>query len=249
MCRLRATSRATPCVVVALMTFSLGFSACFGGAAVATPTAAPAPVETRAAIYSPGPFPSATATVAPTATIAPTWTPTATPTAILDTPEAMQASAEQPPYPVPASCRATPLQGPYNWRAFPAYWLVGDGVRAGIATQFLYANDPESAGGNKIMWQLGREATITLAGEFLDGAAPPPDLDVLYEAGAASYVSGLSFAVPGCWRLQVMADTQTLDAVVYVYPWACLPDRFARPPGTPTPTPEPSPAACVPPAP
>ena len=45
------------------------------------------------------------------------------------------------------------------------------------------------------------------------------------------YPTEISFPRGGCWQLHAEARQQSLDLIVYVYPYGCLPGDM-RPPGT-----------------
>jgi hypothetical protein len=160
---------------------------------------------------------------------------------LTETPEPIEGFTLSLPYAIPASCAVTALQGPFKWLGFPAFWLVSDGIRAGLESGVLYAGD------NKVMLHLDQRGTATMTGERLDGVASPPVLNVSYLVGAG-YVSGVSFSEPGCWNIRIDAGAATLNATVYVYPSSC---RLLGETGTPiaTPTrPSATAAPCSPPA-
>lgn len=145
------------------------------------------------------------------------------------------------PFPAPASCAAAAMRGPEKRRDFPAYWYDGNGIAVGNATAVFYAH------GNKVMWQVQDDARLTITGERIDAAAPPMMVQNL-GLTSGGYISGVVFALPGCWHLRAVAGTETLDAIFYVYPSGCIPSNMRDPmPGaTPTPcvAPQESAAAC-----
>ncbi len=131
------------------------------------------------------------------------------------------------PFPVPASCRVTPMTRETR-RTFPAWWLDGHGIEAGTPIGILYAGE------NKIMWYVEKVAPFHLSGEHLDGPAPPVQL--LQGGPATGGPSTVVFPVPGCWRIHADVGDQALDAIVYVYPESCLRDTtHATAPSSPVP--------------
>lgn len=189
------------------------------GMPAASSATGPEGIATPAQVYKPSPTPTATVS----------WLPSDAPEPI---PEGIGYDL---PYPVPATCAVTPFEGPYVWRGFPAYWFVGDGLRGGTSVGVFFAGDR----GNKVMLQADERVPIgsfAFTGERLDGPAPAPVLDVMYMAGEAEYVSGISFPEPGCWRIHLEAGNddaaplKTLGATVYVYRWSCYPTEHAATP-------------------
>lgn len=155
-----------------------------------------------------------------------------------DTPEPIpEGIGFELPYPIPAGCAVTPFEGPYVWRGYPAYWIVGSGIRAGIASGLFFDGD----NGNKVMLQTDQRVPLDsfeFTGDQLDGYSALPELEVKYRVGIAEYVSGISFPAPGCWHIHVEAGsergtaTKTLDATVYVYPISCYPTDKSATPGS-----------------
>jgi hypothetical protein len=133
----------------------------------------------------------------------------------------VRADAPPYPYPVPASCPATPWVGREVRWTFPAWWLDGRGIAVGTPIGILYA------GGNKLFWHLSPDDPFRFSSERLDGPAPPAEL---FYSGYGP--SGLHFPTAGCWRIRAEGpDNQRLDAVVYVYPWGCRPENERGDPG------------------
>lgn len=132
-------------------------------------------------------------------------------------------------FPVPASCPA-PAPVPAVEGGFPAFWLYGNGLRAGIPGGLLYE------GGNKIQWQTETVADLSVDADQ-QGSSAGFEI-TLQRIGPTTYPSETVFKAPGCWRLRASAGTQRLESLVYVYPEGC------RPPGrTPRPV-----LGCHPPA-
>jgi len=134
------------------------------------------------------------------------------------------------PFPAPASCAAAAMRGPEKRRDFPAYWYDGNGIAVGNATAVFYAH------GNKVMWQVQDDARLTITGERIDAAAPPMMVQNL-GLTSGGYISGVVFALPGCWHLRAIAGSETLDADFYVYPSGCIPFNMRDPTTIATPTP------------
>ncbi len=134
------------------------------------------------------------------------------------------------PFPAPASCVAAAMRGPEKRRDFPAYWYDGNGIAVGNATAVFYAH------GNKAMWQVQDDARLTITGERIDAAAPPMMVQNL-GLTSGGYISGVVFALTGCWHLRAIAGSETLDADFYVYPSGCIPFNMRDPTTIATPTP------------
>lgn len=167
---------------------------------------------------------------APTATVSPQSSPsalvaTALSTATLD-PTAF-AGTQTTALP---SCAAVAMRGPEKRRDFPAYWYDGNGIAVGNATAVFYASD------NKVMWQTHDDARPTITGERIDASAPPMTVRNL-GLTSGGYISGVEFASPGCWHVQAVAGTETLDAKFYIYPSGCIPSNMRDPGASAVPPP------------
>lgn len=136
-----------------------------------------------------------------------------------------------PSYPVPATCPVASWTTTERRRAFPAFWLDGDGLAAGDPVGPLFFE-----GWQKIQWQAEEAGTgaLQVTGQRLDGPAPPIEAQNVYEVAPATWSTGTVVPVPGCWRLQATAGTHHLDAIVYAYPAACRPASLQDPSVTPT---------------
>ena len=78
-----------------------------------------APVASTAANRPPEPVQLPTSSPVPPTTVS---TPATTANRITtETPELIDGWTLRYPYPIPASCPVTPLQGPYKWIGFPAF--------------------------------------------------------------------------------------------------------------------------------
>jgi hypothetical protein len=141
------------------------------------------------------------------------------------------------PYPIPASCPATPLGRFERRRGYPAFWLDGVSLAAGNAAALFYT------GGQKIQWQPATEypgamPPLLLTGERLDGPASPAAVRHAVPLHAA-YSTDTYFPAAGCWRIHASVGAESLDGVIYAYPDGCLPAAM-RDPSAPS-------APCVPP--
>jgi len=182
-------------------------------------------------------------TIPPRPTSPPTIAATALPATMIPTPtlDAADSAATRTaaireeglvPFPAPASCAAVALHGPEKRRDFPAYWYDGNGIALGDATAVFYA------GGNKVMWQVRDDARPTITGERIDASAPPMMVQNLGLTSGGS-ISGVEFALSGCWHIRAVAGTETLDAIFFVYPSGCIPSTMRDP------NPRATPAPCI----
>lgn len=196
-------------------------------ATVAVPTASattvpPSPILTRAAPITPGrPSAGAAATRAGAS-------PGTAPAPV----------GFQPPFPPPASCPVTPWRAFERRRGFPAFWLDGDGMAAGVPVgAVLYE------GAQKVQWQAepGGDRALSVTGERLDGQAPAARAENPVLIGVGTWSSSTVFPAPGCWHLRGGDGVHTLAATVYVYPAACRPAAIGGLPSTPVPCRPPSP--------
>jgi hypothetical protein len=138
-------------------------------------------------------------------------------------------------YAVPASCAVTPMVGQERRRTFPAWWLDGDGMAAGTPIGVLFEGE------NKIQWQLEHPGTLVISGKRLDGQEPPLEAENIIPISVnpatfelATYSSNIIFSTPGCWGFHAEAGSQSLDAIVYVYPYSCRPPNMRGRPGEPS---------------
>ena len=233
--------RSQPCLAILIAAITV-----VGGCA----SPGPDPAGTRAAIAI-RPTPTVTAAPVGTTGVAPTAEPRDAIASPVPQPPATPiiiqppvAQGLPPPYPVPASCPAMPLVGPQPRKGFPAYWLDGKNLAAGTPIGVLFE------GGNKVQWHAEHKGKLTIAGQRLDGPAPPLETRIvaidLSDRNAPDFGSIFSsettFRAPGCWRIQAAAGDQALDTTVYVYPWSCRPDGMRGRDYQPA-----APAPCAPP--
>ncbi len=140
----------------------------------------------------------------------------------------------QPPYPVPASCPVTRWSGHERRRAFPAFWLDGDGLAAGNPIgPVLFA------GGQKIQWQAEAPGAgdLVVTRQRLDSPTPAAAAHNVQTIGVATWSSNTMFPAAGCWRLEATAGAHHLAVTVYVFPAGCRPAglREASQAATPAP--------------
>ncbi len=117
----------------------------------------------------------------------------------------------QPSFPaaIPASCAVTPMRFDRR-QGFPAYWLEGTKLAAGLPIGVL------SDGSNKIQWQ-GESGDLAVGGRPLDGTGEVQLVNPV-RLGVGIYSTSTDFPHPGCWRLTATMGTGSLDAIVYVFP-------------------------------
>ncbi len=123
-------------------------------------------------------------------------------------------------YPIPRSCRITPVSGRQQRRGFPAWWWLGDALDAGSDIGILFE------GVNEIHWQYHYEGDLFVTAEPLDEESEPFELISArpyelreWEGYFADTVA--LFPSAGCWKVRAQVGDQSLDAIVYVYPATC----------------------------
>jgi hypothetical protein len=199
-----------------------------------TPLISPAPTLTQAVAALPT---YASATASRIGTAAPSATSVATHAGV--SPVASPSyTGFLPPYAPPTSCPVSPWGAFALRRGFPAFWLDGDGMAAGVPVgAVLYEGE------QKVQWQAepGGGRTLQVTGARLDGPAPAARAEnpVLIDVG--TWASSTAFPAPGCWQLRGTAGVHTLAVTVYVYPAACRPSAIGGRPSTPAPCTPPGP--------
>jgi hypothetical protein len=144
------------------------------------------------------------------------------------------------PYAPPATCAVTPVVGPsaHVTERSPyaqfEYSLEGNGLSLRGAPDLLFE------GGNALAWFPNAWSDISIRGNLIGDAGVTLRSTGIRTADERGeyWRSTVLFPAPGCWELHAAMGTQTLDAVVYVYPAECHRDSARQLPAACA-TPEP----------
>jgi hypothetical protein len=126
------------------------------------------------------------------------------------TPSPSEQAYARLPGPIPASCGVTPATYGTD-QGFPAFWYVGEGLRAGTPIGVFYQ------GLNKVQWH-GDDLDLKVTGSRVDGTNGEPALVNPQRIGAGMLSTSVEFPAPGCWRIHATLGRGRLDAIVYVFP-------------------------------
>jgi hypothetical protein len=130
------------------------------------------------------------------------------------------------PFAPPPTCAVTPIGDPsaHVTERSPfaqfEYALDGDGLSLRGTPDLLFEGE------NALAWFPEQWADVNIRGNLIGDAGltlRSTGIRTADERGEY-WRSTVLFPAPGCWELHATAGTQTLDAVVYVYPAECHPD-------------------------
>lgn len=126
------------------------------------------------------------------------------------------------PYPVPSTCPVTPWVGPesrFN-HYIAQYWIDADDVTVGTQG-WLLAEDSD-----KVLAVYGDDVAgpFTAIATRLDGESRDvieANTSIWASVETAARAVRFAFPEPGCWQLDLTAESGTTTIVVYVYPADC----------------------------
>jgi hypothetical protein len=144
------------------------------------------------------------------------------------------------PFAPPPDCAITPVVGPaaHLTERSPSapyeYSLEGNGLSLRGAPDLLFEGE------NALAWFPAEWAEFSVRGNLIGDAGVSLRSTGIRTADERGeyWRSTVLFPAPGCWELHATAGTQTLDAVVYVYPAECHRDDAGQLPAACA-TPEP----------